>query len=247
MIRTGGSDQCVWVGNWLWFGSTQCSLSGGECDSDKKCTCQADDKPCARKLMGAQKMSLVDIGYDETIQKSRPGLCTGVNEVSECVSEEEFCRARKTVKKKAPVSLGFLQAKVIALSLLDTLVANKTGGLEKQAQEMVCEYLSPVSVIDDKLGELKTPVGLVMARVFGMLVCYTEMIASEEDRCREFVRSCASTRTSPWSIRALTRRGRPPLQRSSRPRNWRRPWRQPARAWTATTTWRRERGDAKFI
>jgi len=73
------------------------------------------------------------------------------------------------------------------MSLLSAVVQNNTGGIEEKAKEMVCQHLMPLSQIDGKLGELETPTGMVMARVFGLLVCYTEMIASEEeDRGREF-------------------------------------------------------------
>lgn len=183
--RVGGGDECVNK----WFHNTCGTHEGGaQCDSaGSKCTCQAEDKPCARKLMGAQQKSLKDMGYDDATYNQYPDVKSTENELGACVSEEDFCKVRKTFQKSAPVTLAFLQAELVAISLMSTVVQNQTGTLEQSAKEMVCQYMSPISQIDGTLGNLQAPAAVVMARVFGMLVCYTEMIASEEDdRGREF-------------------------------------------------------------
>mmetsp|Transcript_141596 Transcript_141596/g.452758 ORF Transcript_141596/g.452758 Transcript_141596/m.452758 type:complete len:122 (+) Transcript_141596:1115-1480(+) len=102
--------------------------------------------------MGAQQKSLKDMGYDDLTQKDWPDVNSAENEFAACVSEEDFCEIRKTFKKSAPVTLGFLQAELVAMSLLSAVVQNNTGGIEKKAKEMVCQHLMPVSQSDGKLG-----------------------------------------------------------------------------------------------
>ncbi|CAE8655998.1 unnamed protein product [Polarella glacialis] len=180
--RVGGADLC---GGWL---AKECTAhDGAQCAAgNSHCMCPTDGpKPCARKLMGAKRISLIDMGYKPETASGFPGVHSSENEWAHCVSEEEYCTVRKTFKHASAVSVAFFQAQMLTLRLIPMLTSS-IGVAEDIFEKQVCNYLSP-SGVAGALSEFESAPAMAMARIFGIFQCYMSLLESvDEDRGREF-------------------------------------------------------------
>jgi len=140
--------------------------------------------------MGAAKTTLAELGYKDAVIKDLPyGMHTSQNEWSECVSEDEFCKLQKTFSKVSHVKLAFIQAEMVALGMQGTIM-NSIDDSEEEAKETLCDtILDTGGTLAGPLEDSGLPPAVIMARIFGMLQCYLDMLTSDDkDRGREYGR-----------------------------------------------------------